>query len=64
MELKEIYIAPEIEILCFRPVELLANNFTGTWNWSGGTGEAGGGNEGTLESENVGQDSEYEGDTD
>lgn len=63
MELKEIYIAPEVEILCFRPVEMLANDFTSTWNWSGGTG-TGGNNDGSLESEDVGQDDEYEGDAD
>ena len=28
--LKELYIAPEVEILCFSPVEKLANN----WGWS------------------------------
>lgn len=28
MELKELYIAPEVEILCFKPIERLANT-----NW-------------------------------
>ena len=28
--MKELYIAPEVEILCFAPVEALAND----WNWS------------------------------
>ena len=28
--MKEFYIAPEVEILCFAPVEALANQ----WNWS------------------------------
>ena len=28
--MKELYIAPEVEILCFMPVETLADN----WGWS------------------------------
>lgn len=29
--MKELYIAPEVEILCFAPVEALASE---DWNWS------------------------------
>ena len=41
---KEFYIAPEVEILCFAPVERLANDFDAGWeSWSiragGGDGE-------------------------
>ena len=36
MEMKEIYIAPEVEILCFQPVETLASFLTTTWNWGNG----------------------------
>ena len=39
MEMKEIYMAPEVEILCFQPVETLANLAT---NWSWGSGTVGG----------------------
>ena len=34
MENKEFYIAPEVEIMCFRPVEALAAN---AWNWGNGS---------------------------
>lgn len=40
MEMKEIYIAPEVEILCFQPMEALASFLTSTWNWPG-SGELG-----------------------
>jgi len=30
-KMKELYIAPEVEILCFMPVEALAAD---TWGWS------------------------------
>lgn len=42
MELKEIYIAPEVELLLFRPVETLADNSFWTTYGSGGSGQAGG----------------------
>lgn len=38
--MKEFYIAPEVEILSFVPVEETANLWTSTWNWPG-TGETG-----------------------
>ena len=31
MEMKETYIAPEAELLCFEPVENIANDFWTTW---------------------------------
>lgn len=37
--MKELYIAPEVEILCFAPVEALASD---TWGWT--TWGAGGDN--------------------
>lgn len=42
MEMKKIYMAPEVEILCFRPAESLANLLTSTWGWTGGSGGLGG----------------------
>ena len=42
--MKELYIAPEVEILCFMPVETLADN----WGWS--TWDARSGAEDTGES--------------
>ena len=36
MEIKELYISPEVEIMCFQPVESLASFLTGTWNWGSG----------------------------
>lgn len=48
MELKEIYIAPEVELLLFRPVETLADNSFWTTYGSGGSGQAGG--DGIIES--------------
>ena len=55
MEMNELYIAPEVEILCFRPVENLANEFMSGWSF--GSGQAGG-NQGELESPGTGEDSE------
>ena len=31
MEMKETYIAPEAELLCFEPMENIANDFWTTW---------------------------------
>lgn len=62
MEMKEIYIAPEVEVLCFAPVEALANEFWNTWSMSGenGTGKLpGNASEEYIEGE--GSDSELEG---
>ena len=35
MEMKETYIAPEVELLCFEPVENIATEFS---LWSNGNG--------------------------
>lgn len=36
--MKEFYIAPEVEVLCFAPVEELANEFWSTWSAGGDNG--------------------------
>ena len=41
MEMKKFYIAPEVEILCFRPVETLATFWSESWNWPGSGGLGG-----------------------
>ena len=41
METKEFYISPEVELICFRPAEPLANLLTSTWAWGGGSGDLG-----------------------
>ena len=41
VEMKEFYTSPEAVLLCFRPIESLASQLTGSWNWPG-SGELGG----------------------
>lgn len=56
MELKEIYIAPEVELLLFRPVETLADNSFWTTYGRGGSGQAGG--NGTVASDDLNDEGE------
>lgn len=51
--MKEFYIAPEVEIVCFAPIERLATDF---WNSYGGVSvfSNGGGNDGSDQHIEVG----------
>lgn len=67
IEKKEFYIAPEVEIICFAPVENLA---AGSWGWGWTTFGNGTGttpdavSDTTVEGGGSGDDSEYEGEED
>lgn len=64
MEEKMYYIAPEVEIICFAPVENLAAE---SWGWSpygAGTGSVPDASDPTLENGGAGGDDVDEGDSD
>ena len=42
--MKELYISPELEILCFAPIENIANDLGASWDWGTGLNTAAGDN--------------------